>query len=131
MGYAPWLPDEAKFASVGAVAGAGPAYVARFVTALAKAGEKRGLDPALAATIALETVLGTGWMAASNGEEMEALSKRVASPRGTTEAGLAVLDHDEVLNELISLAIDAAGRRGVELAEEAKAALLAASDTLH
>ena len=35
------------------VAGAGPAYVARFIAALAKAGEKRGLTDEIAATIAL------------------------------------------------------------------------------
>ena len=38
LGYAPWVVDEAKFAAVGSVAGAGPAYVARFVAALGKAG---------------------------------------------------------------------------------------------
>ena len=62
-------------------------------------------------------------MAAASGESMATLAKRVASPNGTTEAGLAVLDHDHVLDELIALAIDAAGRRGAELAEEAKPAV--------
>jgi pyrroline-5-carboxylate reductase len=125
LGFAPWLSDQAKFAAVGSVAGAGPAYVARFVAALAKAGENRGLSPELASTIALETVLGTAWMAASSGEDMASVARRVASPRGTTEAGLAVLDHDDVLDQLIALTIDAAARRGAELAEEAKSASLA------
>ena len=74
-------PDESKFAAVGSVAGAGPAYVARFVDALAKAGEERGLSPEIAATVALETVLGTGWMAATTGETMDA--SRAASPAPT------------------------------------------------
>ncbi|HET6535030.1 MAG TPA: pyrroline-5-carboxylate reductase dimerization domain-containing protein, partial [Sphingomicrobium sp.] len=73
------------------------------------------------ATIALETVLGTAWMAATNGEDMASVARRVASPNGTTQAGLSVLDHDHVLDELIGLTIDAASRRGAELAEEAKA----------
>src|SRR5579884_3483189 len=38
LGFAPWMVDESKFASVGSVAGAGPAYVARFIAALTKAG---------------------------------------------------------------------------------------------
>ena len=42
----------------------------------------------------VETVLGTGWMAAASGEDMASIAKRVASPKGTTEAGLEVLDHD-------------------------------------
>jgi pyrroline-5-carboxylate reductase len=125
LGYAPWLSDEKKFAAVGSVAGAGPAYVARFIAALAKAGEKRGLSRELAQTVALETVLGTAWMAASTGEDMESIAKRVASPKGTTEAGLAVLDRDEILDQLIAVTIEAAARRGAELADEAKSPSLA------
>jgi len=131
LGYAPWMADEAKFASVGSVAGAGPAYVARFIAALTKAGEKRGLSTEIASTIALETVLGTAWLAASKGEDMEAIARRVASPRGTTEAGLSVLDHDDVFNQLIGVAIEAAAHRGVELAAEAKAGQLVESASLH
>ena len=120
LGFAMWMADEARLAALGAVAGAGPAYVARFIAALAKAGEGRGLTPEIAATLALETVLGTAWMAVAKGESMDSLAKRVASPKGTTEAGLAVLDHDQVLNNLVALTIDAAASRGAELAEEAR-----------
>ena len=119
LGFVAWTASEAELAAIGSVAGAGPAYVARFIAALAKAGVERGLGPDIAATVALETVLGTGWMAAANGEPMDALARRVASPNGTTEAGLAVLDNDEVLDALISVAIEAAAARGAELAEEA------------
>ena len=120
LGFAVWLPDETKFGAVGSVAGAGPAYVARFIAALAKAGEQRGLSPELASTVALETVLGTAWMAATTGESMDEVARRVASPKGTTEAGLAVLDREAVLDQLIQLTIDAAARRGAELAKEAR-----------
>lgn len=123
LGFAMWALDEERLRTIGSVSGAGPAYVARFIAALTKAGEKRGLSPDIAATIALETVLGTAWMAATNGEDMASVAKRVASPNGTTEAGLAVLDHDHVLDELVGLTIDAASRRGAELAEEAKASV--------
>ena len=120
LGFAMWMSDEAKLAALGSVAGAGPAYVARFIAALAKAGEQRGLTEEIAATIARETVLGTGWMAATTGEDMESIARRVASPNGTTEAGLAVLDHEQVLDGLIGLTIEAAARRGAELAAEAR-----------
>jgi pyrroline-5-carboxylate reductase len=129
LGWAMWTANEGKLAAIGSVAGAGPAYVARFVDALAKAGEARGLSPETAATIALETVLGTSWMAATTGEAMDSVVKRVASPNGTTEAGLAVLD--KALDDLIGVTIEAAARRGGELAEEAKAGLLAESASLH
>lgn len=121
LGFAMWMADEQKLAALGSVAGAGPAYVARFVAALAKAGVKRGLTEQIAATLALETVLGTAWMAATNKESMESVARRVASPNGTTEAGLQVLDRDHVLDELVAVTIDAAARRGGELAEEARA----------
>jgi pyrroline-5-carboxylate reductase len=122
LGWAMWAADQAKFAAIGSVAGAGPAYVARFVAALAKAGEARGLSADTAATIALETVLGTAWMAATTGETMDEVAHRVASPNGTTEAGLKVLDHDAVLDQLIGVTIQAAAERGAQLAEEARSA---------
>jgi len=125
LGFAMWMVDEDKLAALSSIAGAGPAYVARFIAALAKAGQARGLSAETAATVALETVLGTAWMAATTGETMDDVARRVASPRGTTQAGLNVLDHDQVLDQLIALTIDAAARRGVELAEEARDASLA------
>ena len=131
LGFAMWMADEAKFAAVGSIAGAGPAYVARFIAALTKAGERRGLTREIAAVIARETVLGTAWMAASDGEDMQSIACRVASPKGTTEAGLAVLDRDHVLDELIAATIEAAARRGSELAQEARGRSLAEATRLH
>ena len=63
-------------------------------------------------------MLGTGWMAASSGEAMEGIARRVASPNGTTEAGLAVLDAE--LDQLVARTIEASAKRGAQLAEEAR-----------
>ena len=131
LGMVAWTATEAELAAIGSVAGAGPAYVARFIAALAKAGVRRGLDPDISATVALETVLGTGWMAAASGQSMDAIAKRVASPNGTTEAGLAMLDRDGVLDALVGVAIEAAARRGAELAADARGDNVAAEPTLH
>jgi pyrroline-5-carboxylate reductase len=131
LGFAAWMVDEGKLAALGSVAGAGPAYVARFIDALTKAGIGRGLSHEMASTIARETVLGTAWMAAASGEDMASIAKRVASPNGTTEAGLKVLDHDKVLEQLIAVTIEAAGQRAAELAEEAKFPSLAEGASLH
>ncbi|MFL6751610.1 MAG: pyrroline-5-carboxylate reductase [Sphingomicrobium sp.] len=124
LGWAMWTVDEARLAALGSVAGAGPAYVARFVQALAEAAEQQGLSREIASTIALETVLGTVWMAATTGESMDAIVRRVASPNGTTETGLKVLDAEQGLRALVARTIDAAARRGNELAGEAKLASL-------
>jgi pyrroline-5-carboxylate reductase len=130
LGYGIWTNTEGQLAAIGSVAGAGPAYVARFIDALAKAGVDRGLSFETASTIALETVLGTAWMAASTRESMDALAQRVASPGGTTEAGLAILDREDVLDKIVSLAIAAASRRAAELAEEARRPKLAEAPPL-
>jgi pyrroline-5-carboxylate reductase len=129
LGFAMWMADEAKLAALGAVAGAGPAYVARFIGALTKAGQQRGLSEEIAGIIARETVLGTAWLAATTGEDMDSIAHRVASPKGTTQAGLAILDTENVMNDLIAATINAAFRRGAELALEARS--LAGAPSLH
>lgn len=131
LGFAMWMTDETRLAALGSVAGAGPAYVARFIAALTKAGVNRGLSEDIAATIARETVLGTAWMTATTGEEMASVAKRVASPKGTTEAGLAVLDGEGALDDLIAATINAAFVRGVQLADEARGASLADAPSVH
>jgi pyrroline-5-carboxylate reductase len=118
LGLAIWTDSEAELAAIGSIAGAGPAYVARFIDALAQAGEQRGLDSELAARVALETVLGTSMMAKVRGEPMDEVARRVASPKGTTEAGLAILDQDDALDRLVAETIAAAARRGAELAAD-------------
>ena len=122
LGFALWVQREDQLAAIGSVAGAGPAYVARFIDALAKAGQERGLSEELARTVAIETVFGTAWMAASASESMADLARRVASPNGTTEAGLKILDDGAALDSLVARAIEAAAARGAEIAAEARRA---------
>jgi len=120
LGTSVWTASEDELVAIGSVAGAGPAYVARFIAALAKAGEGRGLEPELAARVALETVFGTAVMARARDEAMDEVARRVASPKGTTEAGLAVLDAGHALDHLVADTIAAAARRSRELAAEAR-----------
>ncbi len=121
LGLAPWCSDEAAFSAIGAVAGSGPAYVARFAGALAHGGEKLGLAPELAYQIAIQTLVGTAAMASATGEEMAEIARRVASPNGTTEQGLAVLDAPDGLQRLVDAMLAAAIARGRQLDEEAAA----------
>jgi pyrroline-5-carboxylate reductase len=120
LGYALWTSAESQFAAIGSVAGAGPAYVARFVAALASAGEAGGMSEELAGTVALETVLGTAWLATRRARAAMSSRRADASPNGTTEAGLAMLDRDAALERLVGEAVAAARRRGAELAGEAR-----------
>jgi len=120
LGIAPWCSDEAAFSAIGAVAGSGPAYVARFAEALAKGGEGLGLDRDLARAVATQTLVGTAAMA-STGETMSEIARRVASPNGTTEKGLAVLDAADGLQPLVDAMLAASIARGRQLAEDAAA----------
>ncbi len=120
LGLAPWCRDEAAFSAIGAVAGSGPAYVARFAAALGQGGADLGLNAELARAVAVQTLVGTAAMAGT-GEPMAEIARRVASPNGTTEQGLAVLDAPDGLQRLIDTMLDAAIARGRELAEEAAA----------
>ena len=129
LGFTAWVTSEANLSAVGAIAGSGPAYIARFIDALAQAGTQRGLDPTLAAAAALETAFGTAWMATARSEPMPQIARRVASPNGTTEAGLTVLDRDQALNRLVESVIEAAAARGAELASETRPAAAVDSDS--
>jgi pyrroline-5-carboxylate reductase len=51
---------------------------------------------------------------------MADIARRVASPKGTTELGLAVLDAPDGLQPLIDRMLAAALRRGEELADAAR-----------
>jgi pyrroline-5-carboxylate reductase len=70
----------------------------------------------LALTAAREAVLGSAWLAASTGEPMTDLARRVTSPKGTTEAGLKVLDRE--LPDLIDRTLAAATARSAEMKAE-------------
>ena len=121
LGLIAWCENEQELGVIGAVASAGVAYVARFAEVLAKAGEALGLREALSHNVAIQTLVGTGYYAAATGASPSEIAHRVASPKGTTEQGLAVLDAPDGLQPLIDRTLEAAVRRGQQLAEEAAA----------
>ncbi|HKN41413.1 MAG TPA: pyrroline-5-carboxylate reductase dimerization domain-containing protein [Sphingomicrobium sp.] len=119
LGMIAWCDTEEELGVIGAVASAGIAYVARFANALGKSGEALGLRPELAQQVAVQTLIGTSDLAKATGGSMTEIARRVASPKGTTEQGLAVLDAPDGLQPLVDRTITAAIRRSQELAEEA------------
>ena len=119
LGMAPWCDSEEELGVIGAVAAAGVAYVARFAEALGRTAANLGVNPTRARSIAVQTLVGTSDLAKATGESMAEIARRVASPKGTTEQGLAVLDAPDGLQPLVDRTLAAAIRRGKELAEEA------------
>jgi pyrroline-5-carboxylate reductase len=112
VGLAVEVPESAMDA-VTALSGSGPAYVFRFLEALISGGTAAGLDPAVARTLALQTLIGAAQLAAT-GDDPAELRRRVTSPGGTTQAALTVLDGGDFVG-LIERAIVRARDRGVEL----------------
>jgi pyrroline-5-carboxylate reductase len=119
IGMVAWCETEAELGVIGAVASAGVAYVARFADALAAGGVALGMEPEQAAQVAIQTLVGTSAYAVETAASMSEIARRVASPKGTTEQGLAVLDAEDGLNPLVERTLAAAVRRGRELAAEA------------
>ena len=115
LGTPEWL-DEDRFDAVTALAGSGPAFVYRFIDAMAAAGAALGLEAGQAQRLAQAMVEGAAVLAATSPHTPGELARRVASPGGTTEAGLAVLDRDGALGALLAATLTAAAGRSAELA---------------
>lgn len=95
-----------------AVAGSGPAYVHAFTRAMAEAGVEAGLSPDDAVRLARGAVRSAA--AAPLDEDLEDLIARIASPGGTTQAGLKAAD-EAGLDAAAHAAVAAALRRAREL----------------
>lgn len=120
LGLALWVDREALIDAGTAVSGSGPAFVYRFIDAIASGAEGLGFPPDQAAALALATVGGATALAAASDASPAALAERVASPGGTTRAGLDVLDADRSLHGLVARTLQAASDRAAELAEIAR-----------
>jgi pyrroline-5-carboxylate reductase len=119
LGTPEWI-DEAAFDLVTALAGSGPAFVYRFIDALAAGATKLGLPAEQARRVALATVEGAAALAAQSPLVPGELARRVASPGGVTQAGLDALDKDDALARLVAATLRAARDRSAEMAAEAR-----------
>jgi pyrroline-5-carboxylate reductase len=116
LGLAEWIADEDQFNLVTALTGCGPAYLFRFIDALAIAAARLGLPRDQADRLALATVRGASTLAAEAGENPGILAGRVASPGGMTREGMNVLDAEERLVALLTDTLRAARDRGEAMA---------------
>lgn len=118
IGEIAWVEDEAEIDAATAVSGSGPAYFFLLAEALAEAGRAAGLTTETSALLARATLVGAGAFVAHDTRALDALRRAVASPGGTTEAALGVLDGEtQEVRKLIKRAVEAAARRAHELTE--------------
>lgn len=101
------LPDEMMDPAT-ALMGCAPGYLALIAESLVEAGVGEGIDPEQALHLVARAMAGTG--ALLDRHEPVALREAVASPGGSTEAGLAALEERRI-REVIAAAVDASLER--------------------
>jgi len=115
VGIAVELPEQMLDAVTG-LSGSGPAYVYQVIEALSDGGVLMGLPRDVATRLASQTVLGAAQMVIQTGEAPAVLKDAVASPGGTTIAGLHALETAGLRAALMN-AVQAATLRSRELGE--------------
>ena len=107
--------SETQLDAVTGLSGSGPAYVYEFIEAMSDGGVLAGLPRDLATKLAAQTVLGAATMVLA-GEHPAVCKDAVASPGGTTIAGLHELELGG-MRGLVMSAVKAATARSKELGE--------------
>ena len=114
VGTIVWVQDEKLMDTVTALSGCGPAYFFLMMEALQEAAEELGLPNDIARLLTLQTGLGAARMAIESGVTLTELRHSVASPGGSTEKALSVLEENNIRN-IFKKALLAAKLRSEEL----------------
>lgn len=96
-----------------AIGGSGPGFVFRLIEAMARAGEKGGLSYPEALKMSAQVFAGASRLILK-GELPENLLARIATPNGTTEAGLDVMRETGIPTHL-EMVVDASAKRSRQL----------------
>ena len=106
---------ERDFDAVTALAGSGPAYFAYMEAAMAEAGVKLGLKPAVARLLAEQTMFGTAKFLRESGMDLGQFISGVCTKGGTTAAGMEKMDVP-AFKRIVAETLAAAAKRSKELA---------------
>jgi pyrroline-5-carboxylate reductase len=100
--------------AVTGLSGSGPAFVYVMIEALSDGGVRMGLPRDIATTLAAQTVMGAARMVLETELHPGMLKDAVASPGGTTIAGLHALERGGLRASLMN-AVEAATQRAIDL----------------
>ena len=109
------LVEERLFDTVTALSGSGPAFAFLFIESLADGAVLNGMGRELAYEFAAQTVLGAARIILDSDKHPGELKDIVASPAGTTMAGIHSLERN-AFRSIVMDAVDAAAKRSRELA---------------
>ncbi len=101
--------EEEAIDAITAVGSCSPAFFCKAAESIADAGIDHGLDQELSRKIVAIALAGTGEMLERRGGDAAKVMREVASPGGSTEVGLKVLEErkvDSSFKEAVSAAID-------------------------
>ena len=101
---------ESLMDAVTGISGSGPAFMYLIIEALADGGVKMGLPKDIAIELAAQTALGAAKMVLQTGKHPSVLKDEVTTPGGTTIAGLAVMEKENVRSALINTVVKTAKR---------------------
>ena len=110
------LPEK-HFDAVTALSGSGPAFFAYVMNAMVEAAVALKLPGDAARLLAEQTLIGTGIYLQNTGRDMGEFIQAVASPKGTTAAGLAVLKKSSI-KTILTKTLAAAAARSETLRKE-------------
>ena len=115
VGLLQWVGEPLLDAVTG-LSGSGPAYAFQIIEALSDGGVKMGLPRVVATRLAAQTLLGAAEMVLTLNQHPAALKDAVASPGGTTIAGLHALEQGGLRAALMN-AVEAAALRSKQLGQ--------------
>ncbi|MFY7697238.1 MAG: pyrroline-5-carboxylate reductase [Legionella sp.] len=116
LGLITWAQHEHEIDIYTALSGSGPAYLFKFMEAMAAAANTLGLEPEIVQAFTLQTCLGACSLAQQNNGDVVKLRQQITSVAGTTAAALEVFAKHH-LDDIVLSAMQAAYERSKELGQ--------------